>query len=263
MDIGGLIGGAVSHVVNMKNAADMIESLAKTGKAPAVLLAPNGKPSNLTPKQWAEVRSPQFKKGFGDWEIAPENATITLDENGEPQVFFHGTTKAFTSFDNAQIGTDPSKVYSAELDGHVFTTSPAEASIYASNRLEDGIRNSANGWKLNQFSAPVDEGARVIPVYLNVRRPFDASNGSIPSVAIDRGLDRGKLAAARANGADGIVASKGGHQVVVAFNPTQIKSALSNNGNFDMTNPNIYKALMALPLGGAMLGAMNSKQGGQ
>ena len=40
-----------------------------------VLLAPNGKPSNLTPEQYRQVRTPEFKKWFGDWEkVARKNA---------------------------------------------------------------------------------------------------------------------------------------------------------------------------------------------
>lgn len=32
------------------------------------MLAPNGKPTNLTENQWLQVRTPNFKKWFGDWE---------------------------------------------------------------------------------------------------------------------------------------------------------------------------------------------------
>ena len=32
------------------------------------LKAPNGRPTNLTPKQWVEVRTKRFKNWFGDWE---------------------------------------------------------------------------------------------------------------------------------------------------------------------------------------------------
>jgi len=39
-----------------------------TMKAPK-LLAPNGKPSNLTPEQYRLVRTPAFKAWFGDWEL--------------------------------------------------------------------------------------------------------------------------------------------------------------------------------------------------
>lgn len=39
------------------------------------LHAPNGKPSNLTPDQWCLVRTPTFKKWFGDWEKQAEVAS--------------------------------------------------------------------------------------------------------------------------------------------------------------------------------------------
>jgi len=55
------------------------------------LIAPNGKPSNLTPEQYKLVRSPQFKAWFGDWENDPKNASKVVDENGEPLVVYHGT----------------------------------------------------------------------------------------------------------------------------------------------------------------------------
>jgi len=43
--------------------------------APA-LLAPNGKPSNLTKTQHAQVRTPAFKAWFGDWEASAINARV-------------------------------------------------------------------------------------------------------------------------------------------------------------------------------------------
>ena len=55
------------------------------------LLAPNGKVSNLTEKQYAQVRTKAFKDWFGDWENNPENASKVVDENGEPLVVYHGT----------------------------------------------------------------------------------------------------------------------------------------------------------------------------
>jgi len=55
------------------------------------LLAPNGKPSNLNPMQWKQVRTPEFKKWFGDWEKNPRSASKVVDENGEPLIVFHGT----------------------------------------------------------------------------------------------------------------------------------------------------------------------------
>ena len=53
------------------------------------LIAPNGKPSNLTPEQYKLVRTPEFKAWFGDWENDPANASKVVDENGEPLVCYH------------------------------------------------------------------------------------------------------------------------------------------------------------------------------
>lgn len=53
------------------------------------LLAPNGKKSNLTERQYAQVRTKAFKDWFGDWENNPENASKVVDENGEPLVVWH------------------------------------------------------------------------------------------------------------------------------------------------------------------------------
>ena len=40
------------------------------------MLAPNGKPTNLTERQWVQVRTPSFKRWFGDWEKAATYAAI-------------------------------------------------------------------------------------------------------------------------------------------------------------------------------------------
>jgi len=46
------------------------------------LLAPNGKPSNLNAEQYKLVRSEEFKKWFGDWEILAEAKTLLNDIKG-------------------------------------------------------------------------------------------------------------------------------------------------------------------------------------
>jgi hypothetical protein len=63
------------------------------------LLAPNGKPSNLTPEQYKLVRTDTFKNWFGNWETDPENSSKVIDENGEPLVVYHGTNDKFNTFD--------------------------------------------------------------------------------------------------------------------------------------------------------------------
>ena len=64
------------------------------------LLAPNSKPTNLTERQYAQVRTKAFKDWFGDWENNPSEASKVVDENGEPLVVYHGTDNyGFTIFD--------------------------------------------------------------------------------------------------------------------------------------------------------------------
>ena len=62
--------------------------------------APNGKPTNLTERQWLQVRTKDFKDWFGDWENDPANASKVVDENGEPLVVYHGSDAyGFNIFD--------------------------------------------------------------------------------------------------------------------------------------------------------------------
>lgn len=44
------------------------------------MLAPTGKPTNLNERQWAQVRTPLFKRWFGDWEAVALRESI---ENSE------------------------------------------------------------------------------------------------------------------------------------------------------------------------------------
>lgn len=55
------------------------------------LLAPNGKPSNLSADHYKLVRSEPFKGWFGDWENDPKSASKILDNNGEPLLVYHVT----------------------------------------------------------------------------------------------------------------------------------------------------------------------------
>ena len=75
-------------------------------------MAPNGKPSNLSEQQWLQVRTPEFKAWFGDWEKhakadnpvgslwSDDKVSKVVAENGEPLVVYHVTQKGgFTVMD--------------------------------------------------------------------------------------------------------------------------------------------------------------------
>ena len=84
------------------------------------LLAPNGKKSNLTERQYAQVRTKAFKDWFGDWENNPSEASKVVDENGEPLVVYHGTSSApFNIFDKNRIGSR--NLFGTHKEGFYFT----------------------------------------------------------------------------------------------------------------------------------------------
>jgi len=101
----------------LRNAPDslMFDSVGRGGETVKLsgsgkLLAPNGKPSNLNAMQYAQVRTPEFKAWFGDWENDPENSGL-LDENGDPLVItqFNGKlagakSKQFKNKDSVFVG---------------------------------------------------------------------------------------------------------------------------------------------------------------
>lgn len=103
---------------------EIIKSSRKAGK---YMKAPNGKRTNLTEKQWLQVRTDTFKKWFGDWENNPSEASKVIDENGEPRVVYHGTPSGgFNVFDNTRKESD-----SYPVDGYMFATNRKVADGYA------------------------------------------------------------------------------------------------------------------------------------
>lgn len=107
-------------------------------------LAPNGNPSRLSLREWILVRTPSFKRWFGDWESDPENASKILDENGEPLKVYHGSSNEFRTFDPDMIGS----ANDFGFYGRGFYFSPKET--------------YAQGY-----------GDFVYPAFLNIRKPFD------------------------------------------------------------------------------------------
>lgn len=87
------------------------------------LLAPNGKISNLTEKQYAQVRTKAFKDWFGDWENDPKNASKVVDENGEPLVVYH--TRDRNKGDDFNI-------FNTKIEGR-------ESAIYATDSKEMSV----------------------------------------------------------------------------------------------------------------------------
>ena len=56
--------------------------------------------TELTYRQWVQVRTPAFKEWFGDWENDPDNASKVVNpKTGEPLVVYHNTEEQFHTFE--------------------------------------------------------------------------------------------------------------------------------------------------------------------
>lgn len=195
------------------------------------LLAPNGKKSNLTERQYAQVRTKAFKDWFGDWENNPSEASKVVDENGEPLVVYHNTPFEF----NGIFDMDhKSRImpWTSEPFGHV------------------GTQETANKIKGTQFA-----------LFLNIRNPLETPDfvhetvSSMLSELYKQGIiSRDKYSSLRgisnselrdlmlSLGYDGTKyenkAEKGGTSYSFIA-PNQIKSATDNVGTFSRTDDDI------------------------
>ncbi|MDR0475051.1 MAG: hypothetical protein LBH43_15430 [Treponema sp.] len=182
------------------------------------LKAPNGKDTNLNEKQWLQVRTPNFKKWFGDWENDPDEASKVLDENGEPLIVYHGTHAQFDEFDSSKGELNDAGWLGA---GHYFYGDEYESSGYAGR---DGY---------------------MMKLFLNVREPYylgdDEHNELVDRDDREYSTEFSKNL--KNDGYDGVYYNGDLRQEWMVFNSNQIKSASSNLGIFDSTKGNINKGL--------------------
>lgn len=139
------------------------------------------------------------------YKVNPETVSKVVDANGEPLVVYHGTNADFDTFSESMTGK-----------GLYFSEKPiaGQAEMYAGR-----------------------QGGNMMPVYLSIRNPATKKQFLEAGAIEDEGLAISRL---EADGHDGVVypyATDG--QVLIAFRPEQIKSAIGNAGTFDPENANI------------------------
>lgn len=127
--------------VRFSVAEDEANSIVEKAKADGTFMkAPNGKPSNLNERQWAQVRTTSFKNWFGDWEKEPSSSSKVIDENGEPLVVYHGGPYRFYEFDKSKMGRT-TQAESAKR-GFFFTDSRSLADLFAEDAADGSINEA-------------------------------------------------------------------------------------------------------------------------
>lgn len=159
-----------------------------------------------------------FWKWFGDSKV--------VDDHGRPLVVYHGTLSGgFSSFEKGPTGT-----YG---DGIYFASDPATASFWAGDRASEGMES--------------EDGGSVYPSYVQISNPAsEAHAGAMESI---HGSNTSSVLAEQ--GFDGVITEDG---EIVAFQPTQVKSATGNDGTFDANDPNILSQDQRSPRGSISLG---------
>jgi hypothetical protein len=173
------------------------------------LFAPNGEKSKLNRYQWAQVRTANFKRWFGDWDGDPAKASKVVDANGEPMVVYHSTDADFSEFSKENLGsytaknTDSKAAMLLSKAGFWFHELPLSKRMYTKNDMA---------------------------VFLNIRSPYK------PDGVLTTLWNKAKRTSEiipRKN--DGIIVADdefGRALSFVAQEPNQIKSATGNAGTF-------------------------------
>ena len=196
--------------------------------------------TELTYRQWVQVRTPAFKAWFGDWENDPDNASKVVNpKTGEPLVVYHGTDAEFNVFDRSKAGSNTDNGMRGK--GFYMATDRRTAEGYG-NRLIESFTDLKNPFYPSDF-----ESAEAIAQYLTEKleaKGFDeytvdeamfkirggrftvgqSYSGTFASILKDAGFD-------------GVVYQKA--EEVVAFRPNQIKSATDNSGAFSADDDSI------------------------
>jgi putative uncharacterized protein (fragment) len=184
--------------------------------------------TELTFKQWQQVRSPEFKAWFGDWENDPENASKVVNpKTGEPLVVYHGTLNNFNIFNN-------------DRGVHFVSDDPKFVDKF-----------------VTQNGGDFADGANVMPLFISSKNPFDYTNKKhVGKLSVMAGLsssavseikkgkwqrieDRTIIESIKDLGFDGFYVNEDGVKNLAVFNSNQIKSASSNTGAFSKENDDI------------------------
>lgn len=181
-------------------------------RKPGWMKAPNGRPTNLAERQWVQVRTPAFRAWFGDWEGDPANASKVVDENGEPLVVYHATDNAFTVFDRSRLGEN--------TDYNAYDEAAKRMSRLGFWFNESDLRKRTNT-KLS------------VSAYVDIKNPYETTFDELWNAMSETSHEE-FIEDLNREGYDGITledAEFGGKSFVL-LEPTQIKSATDNTGEF-------------------------------
>jgi GNAT superfamily N-acetyltransferase len=239
-----LIAGAIGFVVAKLFEEDESPKFEDGG---SVLLAPNGKPSNLTPEQYKLVRSSAFKKWFGDWENDRENSGKVSGITKEPVVFYHSTKSNFLSKKGENIFKNPPFFFSFKEDVSDYIVRIQHQNKKGRVYTKPFFLKYHNTFDLSQVKILKDkELTRLIK-----KHTFHQTESDIRLFELQLSLSKFRQNTwfltenedfqdyIKNKGYDSFVVYEDGDKNIAVFNPNQIKLADGSNTTFDGNNPDI------------------------
>lgn len=181
--------------------------------------------------------------------ILQNNSSKVVDENGEPKVVYHQTNaKIYVNRETGQNWDDLNWREKMEWDERDdWEDFWEEQDFNTFSRLNARITNEFDGF----FFAPeYDEyheyGDRTIAAFVNIKNPASRQDYNIDSTYNEAG--RNERIRLQEAGFDGVIRMEGDEvDEYIAFEPSQIKSATDNTGEFSAENPDIRFQLRRKP----------------
>ena len=217
----------------LENKAAIIRALDSLSKGDGQFVSKNLLDDSKETRQVVkQVRKPEgredratanFLRWFGDSKV--------VDENGEPLVVYHATDDDIVVFDAERLGSTTD----ANTGGDQTAIQVSKLGFWTHER------------------ALTDEMGKVaaMPLFVSIENPAVVNLRQLWSDINDASINGAENPSAsvrdmyEADGYDGFVVydEEFGGQSFVAFRPEQIKSAIGNNGDYSLTNPDIRKSL--------------------
>ena len=256
----------VENDIRFAENSEEAEIVARAKADGTYMKAPNGKKSNLSPRQWVQVRTKAFKDWFGDWTkitfdkngkpIIPNDVSKVVDENGEPMVVYHGFIGGDFNIFDKDVAFDNSRSAKPVYGSFFFSDTRKQAEAYGSffrkgERVFNGIKatflniknpfiinsentpyHSVRGYFKNRDTGEIDWNRGGI-----VKNGWEIGVQDITIAAMEEGYDGVIFRNIDDAGSEELVGTT--HTTLAVFSPTQIKSATDNVGTFDKNNPDI------------------------
>ena len=206
------------------------------------------------------IRTDKFRRWFGKSEI--------VNKDGTPKVMYHGTARDITTFKAKQAGAifltdDPdfaetfTEMSEDYMVREVLNNIPEEEHNRLTKKAQKISREKGTSYS-DELSALVKDSlptkANIMPVYVSAQNVFDYDNPAhikalnLNAPSFERRIANGswdlietKLVqdAIKKAGFDGFYVMEGGTKNLAVYTSNQIKSAIGNNGEFDINNPDI------------------------